>query len=753
MAERLYQGMSHGMGYLIDGYVDYAEDVIANRSIPSLQDGLKPVQRRILHTFLHNKSYQKSFVKSAKVVGDVMGNLHPHGDSAIYDAMVRMSDRNGSFGVPLIEGKGNLGTVESSSSPAASRYTEVKLGRFGYDFDGYGASAIERVPTELEDGNTEPVALAVRYPYALMVGSTGLGVGASTTIPSFNFWDVIGLMEKVLDRKDLGPNDIIYPDFNVGGNFIQDQTEAYRLMMSGKGTMRFRAEVDIAGREIKVKELPVNITIESALRKIDRLINEKAVHGLKSAYRSSGRNSDYIITIECSNKSITESVLLDLYRHRILQNSMTANMLLIDDGKPYMGGVYDIVRRWIDWRRGLLTKAVAADLEVIEADIKRLWFFIDLVQDDEAKAEYLRLLTRVSRTEADKFLEDLYDDITGDIISWIGNRSASAFLNGDSYATRYNNLLKERDELRLDLDDIDRVIRRDIADIRVSHKGAHERRTRITTTDYSFTRVSSDDSDSAVDDSPAWYTIMKNGFIKKTSSPITTGSKKSILAVVEGKANSALIGFDDDGRILKVYGEDLMWTAPNTPGTYVFKYVGDSSNDKRKLLWMGALDGTTRMLVFVDGKVSFLQTSKWVNAKARYRIVNNGVAPEVKDMLLDVLDEADTPEVLFAMDSLKEDRFRFGVMPLASVRRGSSAKSRIKVFGGSGGVQLLYVGSMPADRLHDWVVGDDSDKFIGRVRPLLGNPENPNDAMAEGIDFTELLNEPTYVTFPGHLEN
>ena len=122
-------------------------------------------------------------------------------------------------------------------------------------------------------------------------------------------------------------------------------------------------------------------------------------------------------------------------------------------------------------------------------------------------------------------------------------------------------------------------------------------------------------------------------------------------------------------------------------------------------------------------------------------------------MLLDVLDEADTPEVLFAMDSLKEDRFRFGVMPLASVRRGSSAKSRIKVFGGSGGVQLLYVGSMPADRLHDWVVGDDSDKFIGRVRPLLGNPENPNDAMAEGIDFTELLNEPTYVTFPGHLEN
>lgn len=759
MAVKVYSGKSSGFNVLVDGYFEYAQEVVAKRAFPDMRDGLKPVQRRILHAFGSTKEFQKGFVKSARIVGDVMGKYHPHGDAAIYDAMVRMVHSNESFCMPLLKGRGNLGHVTSDKSPAASRYTEVAYTDFAGDFFGYGSSAVEWVSTELEDGSTEPSVLAVNYPFVLTVGSSGLGVGASTRVLPFNFWDVLDLLEKRVNGHELTEEDIIYPDFSSGGLIVEDRKEAYRLMRSGKGTVKVRSEIEVDGKELLVKSLPPEITIEKALAKINRLNEENRISGIKSAYDSSGFESPSLITIECTNKQVIDDVIVNLYRHKVLQGTASSNMVLINDGKPFMGGVFSVIDEWLNWRRDVLTTAVQNDLNDVTAELDRLHYFIELVRDAESKATFLDKLTTVSKSAAVQYLSEKFEGIPEDVSDWITSRRASAFLNGDTYANRYDGLLVTRDELSADLADINRVIIRDIADLRRKHDGHHKRRTVTTNRDYRFNKAQQGTASERVTDTrTAFYTVYTNGFIKKTSAPVVKHgvgrNKATVMTEFVARADSTIIGFDSTGRIIRVYGEDLGWTMPDAPGTYVFNYLEDDDNIERTLLWAAEMDGSSYMLLFADGKISWLDTSKWVGVKSRHKIVNNGVAQEVENLLLDVIPESKVPEVMLCVDAFREGKARIGTFRPGSLRRGSSAKSRIKALGGSGGVGILLWGGVPSDYADTWV--DEAEKYDGRVRTLPGQGtfENIMDGLDEvdteyvheDLDLFDILNEPTFST-------
>lgn len=752
----LYNGKSEGFRSLVDGYMEYSRETIANRAFPDFRDGLKPVHRRILYSMYKNKINKPT--KSAKVVGDVMGNYHPHGNTAIYEAMVRMTDKRGNYNVPLIKGTGNMGNFFSTESAAAERYTEVQLGTAADDFFKTGMNILPMVETEFADGSLEPAVLPARYPMILVNGAEGMAVGMSTSLPSFNFWDVLDLYEKYVKTGFLNSEDMIYPDFPTGGHYIEDRTEALRIMLSGKGRIKMRADVDIKGNQIFVREIPFGLSVEKIRERINQRIEDGSIYGLSGVYDSHGHKSDYLLTIKCKSKSDSESVLVDLYRAGILQKTFQANMMAVRDNHgdetdkiPIMSGVYGILYAWVEWRKEVLTRSFTADIDSFQDEYVMLDYFIQLVDNPAWKENFLARLTKTSNKAGLDYLHELFPDITDEHASWISKRSANVFLDGGPYRNRYMNIQSEIQTLKGYLNDLNGYLLKDIDSMRKEHRGLHARRSKVTQRDYKFSKqTASSDQERTVDTSMMYFTIFKDGFLKKTSTPVA--ERQNILNEVHAPANATLIGFDNIGRLIRIYGDEIPITRPGSVGTYIFSYIGDNENpdiDKNKhVLYMGHLDGSTRMLIFTDGKVSFLQTSKWLNAKARYKVVNNGVSEDVVSLLLDVVEEADIPENLFVADAGKPGVFRYGILPLDQIRRGSSAKSKIKAFGASGNIDIKYWGSFPTSRLYDWLGGMGESAYMGRIKALPGNPDDPSDVTAEGIDFLEYLNEPTYSSIP-----
>jgi len=343
-------------------YLDYAMSVIVARALPDARDGLKPVHRRILYA-MYEQGYtpDKKHKKSAGIVGDVMGNYHPHGDQAIYDALVRMA-QDFSMREPLVDGQGNFGSVDGDP-PAAMRYTESRLASIALPLlDDTDKDTVD-FQDNYDGSRREPVVLPAKFPNLLVNGAGGIAVGMATNIPPHNLGEVVDACIALIDNPALSIDQLIDiipgPDFPTGGIILGRQgiRAAYHL---GRGSIVMRGKVSIETlrkeREaIVVTEIPYQVNKASLVERIAELVREKKIEGIADLRDESDREG-YRVVIELKRDAVPDVVLNQLYRFTPLQTAFPANMVALDNGRPLTMNLKDLLLAFIGFREQVVTR-------------------------------------------------------------------------------------------------------------------------------------------------------------------------------------------------------------------------------------------------------------------------------------------------------------------------------------------------------------------------------------------------------------
>ncbi|MEM9474113.1 MAG: DNA gyrase subunit A [Pseudomonadota bacterium] len=351
-----------------NSYLDYAMSVIVSRAIPDLRDGLKPVHRRILYAMHETgNSHDKSYRKSARPVGDVMGKYHPHGDGAIYDALVRMA-QDFSMSLPLLDGQGNFGSMDGDN-PAAMRYTEVRMDKPAAAL----LADIEKDTVDFQDNydgkDQEPTVLPARYPNMLVNGAGGIAVGMATNIPPHNLGEVVDATLALIDEPDLTSEQLIEyvpaPDFPTGG-VILGRSGARKAYIEGRGSVIVRAKTRI--EEIRkdrfaivLDEIPYQVNKAAMIEKIADLVREKKLEGISGVQDESDRVGVRVV-IELKRDATPEVVLNQLYRFTPMQTSFGCNMLALNGGRPEQLTLRDFLTAFIAFREEVVARRTAFDL-------------------------------------------------------------------------------------------------------------------------------------------------------------------------------------------------------------------------------------------------------------------------------------------------------------------------------------------------------------------------------------------------------
>ncbi len=349
-------------------YLDYAMSVIVSRAIPDARDGLKPVHRRILWSMHENKYFwDRPYRKSARVVGDVIGKYHPHGDQAVYDALVRMA-QDFSMRLPLLDGQGNFGSIDGDP-PAAMRYTEVRMGKPAHAL----LEDIEKetVPFQANyDGSEhEPTVLPARFPNLLVNGAGGIAVGMATNIPPHNLGEIVDATIAMIDNPEITDDELIDivpgPDFPTGGLILgRAGSKAALLLGRGSVVMRGRAVIEEVRKDrygIIVTEVPYQVNKAHMIERIAALVREKKIEGIADIRDESNRQGIRVV-IELRRDAAADIVLNQLYRHSQLQTSFGANMLALNGGRPQQMTLRDVLASFIDFREDVVTKRTKFDL-------------------------------------------------------------------------------------------------------------------------------------------------------------------------------------------------------------------------------------------------------------------------------------------------------------------------------------------------------------------------------------------------------
>lgn len=343
-------------------YLDYAMSVIVSRALPDVRDGLKPVHRRILYAMMEgNYDWSKPPRKSARIVGDVMGNYHPHGDSSIYEAMVRMA-QDFSMRLPLVDGQGNFGSVDGDPA-AAMRYTESRLARAAEsllrDID---KNTVDFIPN-YDETQEEPSVLPAEYPNLLVNGAGGIAVGMATNIPPHNPGEVIRACMAIIENPDLSEEELMEivpgPDFPTGA-LIMGRSGIRDAFRTGRGSvmMRAKAEVQTTAKDreqIIITEIPYQVNKAQLLERVGELVREKTIEGISDIRDESDRKGMRVV-IEIKRDGSGDVVLNQLYRHTRLQTSFAVNMLAMHNGRPQQMSLREVLDAFCSFRREVITR-------------------------------------------------------------------------------------------------------------------------------------------------------------------------------------------------------------------------------------------------------------------------------------------------------------------------------------------------------------------------------------------------------------
>lgn len=398
-------------------YIDYSMSVIVARALPDVRDGLKPVHRRILYDMSSelNLTSDKPYRKSARIVGDVLGKFHPHGDSSVYDAMVRMA-QEWSLRYPLVDGQGNFGSVDGDS-PAAMRYTEARMMKIADEVMADIEKNTVDFRPNFDETLKEPVVLPTKVPLLMVNGSSGIAVGMATNLPPHNLTEVVNACCAYIDNPDIEISDLLHfvkaPDFPTGGIIYgyEGVREAYE---TGRGRIIMRSKTEIehtsTGREcIVVTEIPYMVNKAEMIKKIADLINEKKLEDIAYINDESDRSGMRIVII-LKTDAVASVVLNNLFKYTPLQTSFPVNNIALVDGRPTLLTLKDMIKYFVEHRHDVVVRRVKYDLEQAEKRahiLEGLLIAVDNIDEviriirsaktpDEAKAG---LIERFSLTE------------------------------------------------------------------------------------------------------------------------------------------------------------------------------------------------------------------------------------------------------------------------------------------------------------------------------------------------------------------
>ncbi|WP_456324144.1 DNA gyrase subunit A [Desulfonauticus submarinus] len=497
-------------------YLEYSLSVIVGRALPDVRDGLKPVHRRILYA-MHElgNTYNKPFKKSARIVGDVIGKYHPHGDAAVYDALVRMA-QNFNMREPLIEGQGNFGSIDGDSA-AAMRYTEVRLAKITSEF----LTDIDKDTVDFRPNydNTlkEPEVLPTKIPNLIINGSSGIAVGMATNIPPHNLKEVIEATLYLLDNPNCSVSDLMNfikgPDFPTGA-FVYGQKGLKSAYETGRGSIKIRSKIEIEegkNKSIVIKEIPYAVNKSNLVEKIAQLINENKIEGIADLRDESDRNGIRIV-IELK-KGVYEDIIINkLYKFSGLEQSYGINIMAVVNNRPKLLTLKEVLECFLEHRRVVVLRRTKFELNKAEArahileGLKKALDIIDeiikTIKQSKTPSEAKKNLIRnydFSEIQAQAILDMKLQRLTN--------------LEKQKLIEEYNELIKTIEYLNSILNNkevLKTVIKEEL--IKIKQDYSSERKTIIL--DYDPDNINVED---IIPDSEVVVTLTKNGYIKRTS--------------------------------------------------------------------------------------------------------------------------------------------------------------------------------------------------------------------------------------------
>jgi DNA gyrase subunit A len=610
-------------------YLDYAMSVIIGRALPDVRDGLKPVHRRVLWA-MHElgNTYNKAYKKSARVVGDVIGKYHPHGDTAVYDTVVRLA-QDFSLRYPLVDGQGNFGSIDGDN-PAAMRYTEVRMAKLTNEV----LADIEKETVDFQpnydDSLSEPTVLPARFPNLLVNGSEGIAVGMATKIPPHNLTEILDATIALIKDPGLSVDKLIKmvpgPDFPTAG-FIYGREEIHRAYREGRGVIQVRAKaaIDRVGRgererdAVVITEIPYQVNKARLIEKIAELVHEKRLDGISEIRDESNREGIRVV-IELKRDAVPQVILNKLYKLTPMQSSFGIINIAIVDGQPRLLNLKQMLEAFVEFRREVVRRRTEFDLRKAQARahileglnkaIDALDYIIPLIRNSRSVDEAKLWLTGNFATlheqktwrgvNGDKtlagFLKELekvigslaFSDIQAQAILDLQLRRLSA-LERQKILDEYESIIKYIAELENILAN-ESVLRQVIMDelTEVRRQYGDERRTVIVDADAEF------NIEDLIKDEDVAITVTKAGYIKRT--PVSTysrqgrGGKGRLGATAKNddfvenlfiaSTHAYLMIFTEDGQVFKIKVHEIPEAAAAARGKAVVNLIQLSSEKK-----------------------------------------------------------------------------------------------------------------------------------------------------------------------------
>ena len=575
-------------------YIDYSMSVIVGRALPDVRDGLKPVHRRILYSMSElNLTPDKPYRKSARIVGDVLGKYHPHGDSAVYLAMVRMAQDFSTRGL-LVDGHGNFGSVDGDS-PAAMRYTEARMSKLALELlRDIDKETVDFVPN-FDESLKEPAVLPSRYPNLLVNGSNGIAVGMATSIPPHNLGEVIDATVHLIDNEECSVDDLMKfvkgPDFPTSAIIMgkENIAEAYR---TGRGKVKVRAravieELPKGKQQIVVTEIPYQVNKAKLVERIAELVKDKKVEGISDLRDESNRNGMRIV-IELKRDVNANIVLNNLYKHSQMEETFSVIMLALVNGQPKVLNLKQILYHYVQHQKDVVTRRTKFELNKAEARAHILEGLRIALDNIDAVISLIRASKTTQEAKSGLMEKFGLTDIQAQAILDMRLQRLTG-LERDKIEAEYEELIKKINRLKEILANerlLLNVIKEEMLIIKENY--ADERRTEIRHAEGEI------DMRDLIEDEEIAITLTHFGYIKRLPadtyksqkrggrgiSALTTREEDFVKHLVSTTTHSKLLFFTNKGRVFRLNAYEIPEGKRQAKGTAIVNLLQLGPNEK-----------------------------------------------------------------------------------------------------------------------------------------------------------------------------
>ena len=633
-----------------ESFLDYSMSVIVARALPDLRDGLKPVHRRILYSMYENGyTPDKQYRKCARVVGDVMGKYHPHGDSSIYEAMVRMA-QDFSYRHMLIDGHGNFGNMDGDGA-AAMRYTESRLAKISLELlRDLNKETVNMIPN-FDETEVEPEVLPSRFPNILVNGTMGIAVGMATNIPPHNLGEVIDGCVAYIDNHEITISEIMEklkgPDFPTGG-IILGNSGIKKAYETGRGsiTIRCKAEIeeDNGKNKIVITELPYGINTFDLKTRIGELVRDKTLEGIADYHDATSLEKGVNIIITLKKEANPQVVLNNLYKHTQLQSTFGIIFLMIDNGTPKVLNIKDIISKYIDFQKEVIIRRTKFDLKKKEERVHILeGYKIALDNIDE-------VIKIIKEAETDVIArENLiqrfgFDEIQANAILELKLRRLTG-LERDKIENELADLIEQIKELKEILASEQKVldiIKKELLEIKAKY--ADERRTSI-----DMTAIDYIEDESLIPQEDIIVTISDKGYIKRCASStfksqhrggvgikgMTTNEEDYVKYLVNASTHDYILFFTDKGKVYRIKGYEIPEYSRQAKGLPIINLLQIEKGEKINSIISISNEHESEYLMFAtkNGLVKKTPVEEYSNIRTSGKIA---ISLKDDDELIDV---------------------------------------------------------------------------------------------------------------------